>query len=77
MMKWGNARRPAPAPALPLLLQDAAVLGRCLDGLQPSLDVMVKEGAYWAQEAAKLSQKVSPCQWGGPQGNTCGSARLQ
>ena len=38
-------------------LQDAAVMARCLEGLQ--LEVMVKEGAHWAQQAAKLEQRVA------------------
>ena len=46
-----------PAPARSP--QDAAVLGRCIEGLQSGLDGMVKEGEFWAGEAAKLSQRVS------------------
>lgn len=41
-----------------LLLQDASVLAKCIEGLQSNLDLLVKEGSHWAGQAAKLGQRV-------------------
>ncbi len=35
------------------------MLAKCIEGLQSGLDLMVKEGAHWAGQAAKLGQQLA------------------